>query len=46
MKYILSGFIVRLFCFDQGKAVCMYGCMYFLVALVRVYIDVMVMLFA
>ena len=32
---VLSGFSMRLFCFVQVKTVCRYGCMYFLVALVR-----------
>ena len=38
---VLSGFSVRLFCFVQEFFLCMYGCMYFLAALVIV--DVMVM---
>ena len=40
---VLSGFSVRLFCFVQAKTLCRYGCMYFLAALVRVCVDVMVM---
>ena len=36
----LSGFSVRLFCFVQAKSLCMYGCMYFLVAFVLVCVDV------
>ena len=39
----LSGFSVRVFCFVQAKALCRYGCMYFLAALVLVRVDVMVM---
>ena len=35
-QVVLSGFNVRLFCFVQAKTLCMYGCMYFLAALVRV----------
>ena len=35
VQVVLSGFSVRLFCFD--------GCMYFLAALVLVCVDVMVM---
>ena len=30
---VLSAFSVRLLCFSQTKTVCMYGCMYFLAAL-------------
>ena len=40
---VLSGFSMRLFCFVQAITLCRYGCMYFLVALVLVYVDVMVM---
>ena len=40
---LLSGVSVRLFCCVHGKTVCRYGCMYFLVALVLVCVDVMVM---
>ena len=43
VQVILSGFSVRLFCFVQTKTVCMYGCMYFLAALVLMCVDVMVM---
>ena len=43
MQVVLSGFSVRLFCFVQAKTVCRYGCMYFVAALVLVYVDVMVM---
>ena len=32
-----------LFCFDQAKTLCKYGCKYFLAALVLVCVDVMVM---
>ena len=42
VKVVLSGFRVRLFCFDQAKTVCRYGCMHFLAALVLVCIDGMV----
>ena len=38
MQVVLSGFIVRLFCFVLAKL-----CMYFLAALVLVCVDVMVM---
>ena len=41
VQVVLSGFSKRLFCFVQVKTVCMYGCMYFLAALVLV--DVIVM---
>ena len=40
MQVVLSGFSVRLFCFVQVKTLCMYGCMYFLAALVLVCVDV------
>ena len=43
VQVVLSGFSVRLFCFVQAKPLCRYGCMYFLVALVLVCVDVMVM---
>ena len=43
VKVVLSGFSVRLLCFVQAKTLCRYGCMYDLVALVFVCIDVMVM---
>ena len=43
MQVVLSGFSVRLFCFVQVKTLCGYGCMYFLAALVLVYVDVLVM---
>ena len=43
VQVVLSGFSVRLFCFVQVKTLCMYGCMYFLAALVLVCVDVMVM---
>ena len=43
VQVVLSGFIVRLFCFVQTKTLCRYGCMYFLAALVLVWVDVMVM---
>ena len=41
VQVVLSGFSMRLFCFVQEKSFCMYGCIYFLAALVLV--DVMVM---
>ena len=34
IQVVLSGFSVRLICFVQAKTLCMYGCMYFLAALV------------
>ena len=43
VQVVLSGFSRRLFCFVQAKTFCMYGCIYFLVALVLVCVDVMVM---
>ena len=43
VQVVLSGFIVRLFCFVQAKTVCRYGCMYFLAEIVFVCVDVMVM---
>ena len=46
MQVVLSGFSVRLFCFVNAKTVCRYGSMYFLAALLLVYVDVMVMLSA
>ena len=36
VQVVLSGFSVRLFCFVQAKTLCMWGCMYFLAALVLV----------
>ena len=41
VQVVLSGFSKRLFCFDQANTLCMYGCMYFLAALVLVCVDVM-----
>ena len=41
VQVVLSGFSMRLFCFVQAKTVCRYGCMYFLAALVLVYVIVM-----
>ena len=47
VKVVLSGFSVRLICFVQAKTFCrIYGCMYFLGALVLVCVYVMVMLSA
>ena len=43
VQVVLSGFSMRLFCFVQAKTLCRYGCIYFLAALVLVYVDVMVM---
>ena len=43
VQVLLSGFSVRLFCFVQAKTFCMYGCIYFLAALVLVCVDVMMM---
>ena len=43
VQVVLSGFSKRLFCFVQAKTVCRYGCMYFLVELVLVCVDVTVM---
>ena len=42
VQVVLSGFSVRLVCFVQAKTVCMYGCIYFVAALVLVCVDVMV----
>ena len=47
VQVVLSGFSKRLFCFVQAQTLCMcrmcmYGCMYFLAALVLVYVDVIV----
>ena len=42
VQVVLSGFIVRLFCFIQAKTLCRYGCMNFLAAVVLVCVDVMV----
>ena len=42
-RVVLSGFIMRLFCFVQAKTLCRYGCIYFLAALVLMCADVMVM---
>ena len=43
VQVVLSGFSVRLFCFVYEKTICMYGCLYFLAALVLMCVDVMVM---
>ena len=40
---LLPGLSMRLFCIVQAKTLCRYGCIYFLAALVRVCVDVMVM---
>ena len=44
VQVVLFGFSMTLFCFIQAKTLCMYGCIYFLAALVLVCVDVMVML--
>ena len=41
VQVVLSGFSMRLFCFVQAKTLCMYGCKYFLAALVLECVDVM-----
>ena len=41
VQVVLSGFSMRLFCSVQAKTFCMYGCIYFLAALVLVCVDVM-----
>ena len=46
VQVVLSGFSMRLFCFVQANTLCRYGCMYYLVALVLVNVDVMVMSYA
>ena len=46
VQLVLSGFSMRLFCFVQAKTFFMYGCIYFLAALVLVCVDVMVMSYA
>ena len=46
VQVVLPGFRVRLFCFDQAKTLCRYGCMYFLAALVLVCVDLVVMSYA
>ena len=45
VQVVLSRFSKRLFCFvlSRKKTVCMYGCMYFLAALLLVCVDVIVM---
>ena len=43
VQIVLSGFSMILFCFVQAKTFCMYGCIYFLAALVLVCVDVLVM---
>ena len=43
VQVVLSGFSVRLLCFDQAKTVCMCGCMYVLVLLVLMCVVVMEM---
>ena len=43
VQVVLYGFSMRLFCFVQVKTLCRYGCIYLLVALVLMCVDVMVM---
>ena len=43
VQVVLSGFSMRLFCFVQAKALCRYGCIYLLTALVLVCVYVIVM---
>ena len=43
VQVILSGVIVRLFCFDQTNTLCRYGWIHFFAAIVLVCVDVMVM---
>ena len=43
VQVVLSGFIMRLFCFAQAKTLCRYGCLYFLAAFVLLCVDVMMM---
>ena len=43
VQIILSGFSGKLFCFFPAKTFCRYSCMYFLAALVRMCVYVMVM---
>ena len=43
VEVLLFGFCIRFFMFCPGKTLSRYGCMYFLAALVLVYVDVMVM---
>ena len=43
VQVVLSVFSMRLFRFVQAKTLCMYGCIYFLAALVLVYADVIAM---
>ena len=41
VQVVLSGF--SLYCFVRAKTLCRYGCMYFLAAIVLVYVYVMIM---
>ena len=43
VQVVFSGLSRRLFCFVQAKTFSMYGCMYFLAALVLMFVDVIVM---
>ena len=39
VQVVLSGFSMRLLCFVQAKTLCRYGCMYFLAALMLVWMQ-------
>ena len=43
VQVVMSGFRVRLFCFVQANTLCRYGCMYVLVAIVLVCVNLMMM---
>ena len=43
VQVVMSGFSMRLFCFVQTKTLCRYVCIYLLVVLMLVCVDVMVM---
>ena len=43
VQVVLSGFSMKLLCVVKAKTFCLYGCIYFLAALVLVCVDVMVM---
>ena len=43
VQVVLSGFSMRLFCFDQAKTFCRYGCIHLWAALMLVCVGVMVM---
>ena len=46
VQVVLFGFSMRWFCFVHAKTLCRYGCIYLLVVLVLVCVDVMVMSYA